>query len=133
MNQFSIQLCLPSGDDLVARKKIELGWYKIYHSFISISEDLERQRYAVSYGMNAIDEEWTDRLNILKDIADVQRNIKDACKTLEGYWHKSMVELIAEGVYVPEIDLEYQQRVNEGRRKLAELDGEEFLDDGLPF
>lgn len=133
MNQFSIQLCLPSGDDLVARKKLELGWYKIYHSLISISEDLERQRYAVSYGMNAIDEEWTDRLNILKGIANVQRNIKDACKTLEGNWHKSMVELIAEGVYVPEIDLEYQQRVNEGRRKLAELDGEEFLDDDLPF
>ncbi len=133
MNQFSIQLCLPSGDDLVARKKLELGWYKIYHSFISISEDLERQRYAVSYGMNAIDEEWTDRLNILKGIADVQRNIKDSCKTLEGNWHKGMVELIAEGVYVPEIDPEYQQRVNEGRRKLAELDGEEFLDDDLPF
>ena len=132
MNQFSIQLCLPSGDDLVARKKLELGWYKIYHSFISISEDLERLRYAVSYGMNAIDEEWTDRLNILKGIADVQRNIKDACKTIESNWHKSMAKLIAEGVYVPEIDPEYQQRVNEGRRKLAELDGE-AVDDDLPF
>lgn len=57
---------------------------------------------------------------------------KDTCKTLEGNWHKSMVELIAEGVYVPEIDPEYQQRVNEGRRKLAELDGE-AVDDDLPF